>query len=441
MRVSLSAKASSRLLLVFGLAGTAAGCESLLDVDNPATYAAEDLNDPAVIPVLVNGVVGRFQAGYDDLALNSAIITDEAVSGNNFETVQRLDLRGADPLNSGDVYLPLQYTRAAADSFEARLVRIGPDSANRSLGVARIQAYGAITYALMGEFLCSAPIDPNSGAISPDSMFKLAMDRANRAIATATAFKAAGGAAARADSLINFARVSGARAALNLGLKSQAVAFAAPVATMTAGFEFRSFYDAVNSNNVFFGSTTGTNRNLGVDIAFRNLNDTRVRYNRGGGLGHDQRTQLFSPFQPTSFSGFTGGANPDVSGAAFTREASIRISSKLEAQYIVAESEGPNATNIAFLNARAAAGTVPGGTAPVLAADASQAQYISFLIDQRRRDFFLDGHRIGDLRRYIRLYNQDFFPTGVHPTPARGNYGTGVCFTPTVAEEVGNPNF
>ncbi|HEX8394685.1 MAG TPA: hypothetical protein VF665_20230 [Longimicrobium sp.] len=436
MRVSLSGKASARALLVFGLAGVAAGCNSLLDVDNPATYAAEDLNDPAVVPVLVNGVVGRFQAAYDDLALISAVVTDEAVTGNNFETVQRIDLRQIDKINSGpEVYPPLEFTRAAADSFEARLRRIGPDTADRSLGLARVQAYGALTYALMGEFLCEAPVDPKQAAVSSDSLFRIAITRANSAIATATAFRAAGGLAARADSMINFARVTAARAHLNLGEKAQAAAFAAQV---PLAFEMRSFYDITNSNNVFQASAIGSQRNLGVDIAFRNLNDVRVRYNLAGGTGHDAATVLFAPFQPPSFSGFvsTGAVG---TGAAFTREASIRISSGLEARYIQAEAEGRNAANIAFLNTRAQAGVYAGQ--PVLAAGASDAEYLAFLIDQRRRDFFLDGHRQGDLRRYIRLYNLNFYPTGNHPTASRGAYGTSTCFVPTQAEITGNPNY
>lgn len=456
MRVSLSGRAPARLLLAFGLAGVAAGCDSLLDVDNPATYAAEDLNDPAVVPVLVNGVVSRFQSSYDDLALFSATISDEAVTGNNFETVQRVDLRQIDKLNSGDVYPVLEYTRAAADSFEARLVRISPDTANKSLGLARVQAYGALTYALMGEFLCEAPVTPGQGAISPDSMFRLAIDRANRAIATATAYKAVtGSTAARADSIINFARVSAARAHLNLGERSQAIAFASQVTTVAdsmpglvpAGFQWRSFYDVTNSNNIFFSSAIGTNRNLGVDIAFRNLNDARVRYNRAGGTGHDQATQLFAPFQPPSFSGFTSAGKPDSTGAAFTQAASIRVSSALEARYILAEAQGRTPENIRFLNVRSRAGQVDLSlnptppTAPQLAATATDAQYLAFLMDQRRRDFFLDGHRQGDLRRYIRLYSQNFYPTGNHPTANRGTYGTSVCFVPTQAEITGNPGY
>lgn len=424
MRISLTGVAP-RLLLVFGLAGLASGCDSLLEVDNPATYAAEDLNDPTVAPVLVNGVLARFNAMYDDLALYSAIISDEAVTGHNFETIQRVDLRQITKLNS-DIYPALQLTRAAADSFEARLMRIQPDSANRALGIARVQAYGAMSYVLMGEFLCLAPIEGTQDAISSDSMFRIAISTAKRAIATGTASSSAG-SGVRGDSVVALARIAAARAHLNLGEKAQAASFAALV---PADMEFRASYNILNVNSVFFGSTSGTGRNLGVDAPFRNLNDPRVRHSATGGTGHDQRTILFTPFQGPSFSGWTAGA-----AAAFTREGSIRFASGLEARYIVAEAQGPTATNVQFINSRRAVG----GQAAL--ASPTEAVFLAALQDQRRRDFFLDGHRLGDLRRYKRLYTQDFFPTGTHPTPDRGNYGTDECFVPTQSEITGNPGY
>lgn len=426
MRRSRFGSAAFRLLLVCGLAGAGA-CDSLLTIDNPATHAEEDLDNVAYAPGMVTGVVARFQFMYDDLALNSAIITDEAVTGHNFETTQRVDLRLVTKENSGDVYAPLQYARSAADSFEVRLRRLLPDSADRALGVARVQAYGAMTYVLMGDFLCEAPVDPRSGAISPDSMYRIAISRAARAVATASAFKANGGPAARADSLIHLARLAAARAHLNLGEKTQAAALAAQV---PAAFDFRTHYNIPNSNNVFFTSTQGTNRNLGVDAAFRGLNDPRVRHSATGGTGHDQRTILFTPFQSPSFSGYSATAN-----VAFARETSIRFASGLEARYIVAEAQGATPENVAFINSRRAVG----GQATLVAP--TEAEFLAALMDQRRRDFFLDGHRIGDLRRYRRLYGVDFFPTGTHPTPGRGEYGSSVCFVPTQAEIVGNPGY
>ncbi len=93
-----------------------------------------------------------------------------------------------------------------------------------------------------------------------------------------------------------------------------------------------------------------------------------------------------------------------------------------------------NAQLLAFLNERRAVG---GQTAlGSLPAD-PQAE----LRDQRRRDFFLDGHRVGDLRRYKRLYGVDQWPKGTHPDPFIGTYGDAECFIPPLNEKLGNPNY
>jgi hypothetical protein len=417
----------TRLLLTAGAVGAAVGCSSLLDVTNPATFGDEDLNASLLAPQIVAGVVSRFQAMYDDLALYSAFISDEAVSGHNFETIRGVDLRQITKDNS-DLYAPIQGTRAEADSFEVRLIRITGDSATRSLGLARVQAYGAMSYVLAGEYLCASPIDPNGPAVSPDSMFKIAITKGLAAAQTGTAYKTAGGTAARADSMISLGRLAAARAYLNLGDKANAITQASQI---PAAFEMRAFYDDNNFNNVFLASTTGANRNLGVDVAFRGLNDPRVRHGAAGVTGHDQTTVLFIPSASPSFGGYSA-----TTATGFLRNTSIRFASGLEAQYIRAEAEGLTAGNLTFINSRRAVGN----QLPLVAPTA--AEFLDAVIDQRRRDFFLDGHRLGDLRRYIRLYQKDFFPKGLHPNQVRGgSYGTNVCFPPTQAEIVGNPNY
>jgi hypothetical protein len=60
------------------------------------------------------------------------------------------------------------------------------------------------------------------------------------------------------------------------------------------------------------------------------------------------------------------------------------------------------------------------------------------LIDQRRRDFFLDGHRQGDLRRYLKRYNIDMWQRG----PMYGtttSFADSHCMAITLAEIINNP--
>jgi hypothetical protein len=419
--------------LALTLAVTATGCDGLLTVRNPATVLVEDLSDPNLVPELTNTVINEFQIGFHQWTLYGGILSDEITSGHNFETIQFIDLRQIDHTNASanaNVYNTFQRTRAASDTVAARLQVVMGDSAGRSLELARVRAYSALVYAMMGEFFCATPIDPIGAAISSDSLSQIAVTRARAAIQVANAYKAAGRPAARADSMINFARVAGARAALNRGDNATAIELATGV---PANFQIWAMHSSAQGfmNNVYFAGTQGTNRYVGVAAGFRNLNDPRVRHSATSGTGHDQRTLLWTPFQPPSFSGH----NP-TTPAPFTSSTNIRIASGLEARYILAEAQGPTAANVAFVNERRAVGGMP-----ALAAGVGAAEYHAALRDQRRRDFYIDGHRLGDLRRYKRTGQGDFFPTGEHPTPGRGTYGTSECFVPSLAERILNPNY
>lgn len=431
MRRNVSGPRIARLLMILTVAGGAAACSGLLDVTNPATFGDDALNASALAPQLVTGVVARFQAMYDDLALNSAIITDEAVSGHNFPTVHDVDLRNVTKDNSADVYERIEPTRAAADSFAARLTRVYGDSASKSLSLGRVLAYGSLTYDLMGEFLCPAPVDPSQDKIPVDSMFKIAAARGIAALNTIAAYRAlpSGVNTAAADSMKNLANLAVARAYLGLGDNANAALYASKVDTV---FDLRSNYDANNVSNIFNASTTGTNKNLGVDTTFRNLDDARVRHAAQGVTGHDQSTVLYVPYVAESFSGFPSPPSK-TNTTGYALGTNIRVASGLEARYIKAEAEGATVANIAFVEGRRLA--FPSTTAPNVT---TAANYTANLRDQRRRDFFLDGHRLGDLRRYLKG-GTDYFPTGLHPNQIRGgSYGTSTCFVPTDAEIVGN---
>jgi hypothetical protein len=114
----------------------------------------------------------------------------------------------------------------------------------------------------------------------------------------------------------------------------------------------------------------------------------------------------------------------------------MSLASGREARYIIAEAGGlSDATLRAFINERRAVGLQGAFTGPDLQAE---------LRDQRRRDFFLSGRRVGDLRRYQKLYSVDLWPKGAHPNDAEwgwGAYGTATCFVPHLNEATGNPGF
>jgi hypothetical protein len=110
----------------------------------------------------------------------------------------------------------------------------------------------------------------------------------------------------------------------------------------------------------------------------------------------------------------------------------IKFATGLEAQYVIAEADGATAATLAFVNARRAVGN----QAPVSLAG---AQLMAELRDQRARDFFLTGQRLGDLRRYLKG-GLDLFPKGKYPV-FTDFYGENQCFVVPLSEKAGNPNY
>ena len=108
-----------------------------------------------------------------------------------------------------------------------------------------------------------------------------------------------------------------------------------------------------------------------------------------------------------------------------------------EAQFIIAD-------------AKLAANDIPGAVAAINAVRASRtgvpaydatgqaaAQVLGQLVEDRRRELFLEGHRLGDLRRY----NLPIQPAAGTTYPASsGTYGAQACFPLPDVERINNPN-
>lgn len=430
--------------LALVLAGGTAACNDFLQVENPGAVEEPNLNNPDYINLMINGVMGEFQPAYSLGTYYTSVFTDELRNHHTFPEERLIDLRQVSPENGTYgtlVYNTMHRARFLADSFSTRVNVILGDSANRNLPLAKMQAYGGYTYVMLGEWLCEIPINlgvPNT----PDQVFAMAVTRFDNAIAVANAVKAYTGSTAvqraGADSVINLARVGAARAYLNLGNKPKAVEYAAQVPD---NFEYRSYYSENSSreNNAWYGrmstGASGSNSASLTNTPFEALaGDPRVPRPAATERVMDA-TNAFIPNSPPSFSTYNGTA----AGADFSRAASMRIASGLEARYIVAEATGPTAATIAFVEGRR---TGFGAAAEAGTTATTAENFLANLMDQRRRDFYLDGHRLGDLRRYIKLYNLNLFPTGAYPGSSSGEtYGSQTCFPVTAAEMNGNPNY
>lgn len=419
------ARRTAAVLSVAGLAGSLGACGDLLTVTDRGRITEPALADSTLVNELGNAAIGTFNRIYDNYAYSVALFTDEAVSGHNFEQWQWLDHRVMDDSNDTyGQYVALHQVRFAGGEMARRLTTLlGEERASKDSRVAESLMVEGYALVLLAESHCESPLTGNDAAVPSDQLFQQAILSFEKAIAIATA----GGA----TQILNGSRVGIARAYLNLGNYAKAIEYAAVV---PENFVISARYSNTISTlyNDFTAATTGQNFNLGVDPKFQAYNDPRITF-RTATAGHNPAYAISAPYQPPSFSGYVGGQN-----TLFTESTDIRFTSGLEAKYIVAEAQGPTAANLTFINARRAIG----GQA-ALGADVSATAFRLAVIDQRSRDFYLDGHRLGDLRRMKKLYNVDEFPKGENPNPGAryGEYGTAECFIPTRSERIGNPNY
>ena len=315
------------------------------------------------------------------------------------------------------IYTPLSTARGSADTVLAKLQGWTdaqmPTGVNRTKLIGQAAAYAGYSLVLLGEGMCSAAINVGP-ELTPAQIFAEAKLRFDLAITSATT--------AADQTTLNFATLGRARTLLDLG---QAAAAAADAAKIPTGFVVTSSADAINPrrlNQVFYSINQSAFST--VDASFRGLTingapDPRVAVTNTGLTGTVATAQIWTV---------------DKYSALAT---AMPIARWAEAQFIIAD-------------AKLAANDIPGAVAAINAVRASRtgvpaydatgqtaAQVLAQLVEDRRRELFLEGHRLGDLRRY----NLPIQPAAGTTYPASsGTYGAQACFPLPDVERINNPN-
>lgn len=275
--------------------------------------------------------------------------------------------------------------------------------------IGQAAAHAGYSLILLGEAMCTAALD-GGPELSREQVFAEAEARFTKAMTAATA--------AGDSSTLNMARVGRARARLNLNKLPEARADAALV---PPGFVRNATYSAANSRreNLIF---TQMNRGLfsSVDPSFRGLTfggvpDPRVTVVNAATVGQDRVTPIW---RATKY--------PTIGTP-------IPIASYDEAQLIIAEADlaaGNVQAAVTIINRLHTAVGIPaygGGTA---------AEVKVQLIEERRRELFLEGHRLNDIIRF----KIPLTPAPGTPFPVKGGvYGDQVCFPLPDVERFNNP--
>ena len=431
--------ARRRAIALIGIAVVVgAACSDFLVAENPGAIEADDVTNPAYSNLIALWPVGAFQDAQDDVAYWTGQFADEIFNREVFVEEGEIDRRDMRPEMSYIpvfIYTPLQRARFAGEEAGRRLRTILGDTASRDLRVARAAAYAGMSYVLLGETFCEVPIDVGAPK-TPAEIFADAITRFDEAIDVADAAKAHlqaqtpvnANAVAAADSLRYFAMVGAARAALNRNDLATATTYASQV---PAAFNFYAYYSA---------NTTGQHHRvynrLGLGSSGTMLNE--AFYAKTGDPRIPRRPPSVPDGEPFASSSYSAWDNT-VAGAAWTADLAHRIASGLEAQYIIHEANPSTQAAIDFIDARRAVGLMGASTLTLASTDEDVR---AELREQRSRDFYLDGHRLGDLRRYLEFYGLNFFPQGPYPGSTSGaTYNADVtCWPLPIAETNANPN-
>jgi hypothetical protein len=441
--------------LVGALAVAAAGCNAvdrLMEVKNPERLRQQDLTDQKLVDVLVNSAQGNFQVAYDDPFIwVGEMLTDELITGVNWEDYKRANNRQVIYYEGpADVmFSELERARYIAELSYKNLSEMDPALVSGDQ-FAKVLGYAGYAYILMGDALCEATLDESAETYTPQELYGFAIDRLTEAL----------GRASDAD-LRNWINVGLARASLDRLEYANAMQYAGAV-TATNFVYWVDYVDDTRADNALYGNVHGANDNMGMSPRFLNggwdywlkdvpdalQTDPRIQHQSTWHTGHDAITPLYKMYQSWSYSGFTDktiadGAvqDSDTGVPLYQRGTSIKLASYLEARHIYYEaglwSGGVSEAEVLdFVNQRRAFGN----EAPVTL---SGEDLKTELREQRARDLFMGGFRLGDLRRYMAQGNpppQHSFPTGLHPSPERGNYLTDTCFPIPIGEYQGNKN-
>ncbi len=410
---------SGRAVVVAG-ALILAACSDWLTVPNPTVIDAAALDPVADADLLAKSVQQNFANAYGWLIMYQSWFVGETDVSETFPTRNEFGRREITIQNaslSGDVWFPL--SQAAAEAYlllEANL----PDPTT-NINFARVNLFLGYTYLMMAESFCRGTVRVGP-ELSTAAMLDSAVAHFDLAISRGTA-----NGSATAVSFVNAANVGKARALLQAGNGAGAQTAAGLV---PANFVFNLTYidDLANRTRVAnrlwqFIRDRGS---IAVSPIWRTT-DTRLPWALGS---------AFSPaYNPQDANYANDRGVPYAIQRKFTDYNSpIRLASRLEADYIVAETQG-TAAQLVLIDQRRAAGGQPAYSGPVDA-----ASVLTEFFTQRGFDFYLEGKRMGDFRRSpasvigVPVGGSTYWKPGFAPV------GSDTCFPLPITETDNNPN-
>jgi starch-binding outer membrane protein, SusD/RagB family len=405
-------------VLTLGVTVACSNFDRLLVVQTPSRLGEAAYLVPANASLISSSAVADYECALGGYIVASALGAGELVDATQTAARWSYDRRNVfavDALYSTNgceaigVYTPINTARHTNDQAVRKLEEwTDAQVTGRQRLIALNAAMAGFSLVLLGEGFCEGTINVGA-ALAPAAIFDSADARFTKAIAAATA--------AGDQAILNLAYVGRARARINRGNRAGAAEDAARV---PVSFVYNATADATigRRNNRIFQQINQSN-SASIAPAYRALTvgsipDPRVSVTNINRLAADQVNQLWNQNKYASLT------------------ATYPIASGIEAQLILAEARG-GTDGVTILNGlRARAGI----QLPALSA-AEVAAFDATVVEERRRELFLQGNRWFDVKRF----NLPLVPATGGNYAKGGVYGDQRCWPLPDVERLANPNF
>ncbi|MAY01166.1 MAG: hypothetical protein CMI08_18550 [Oceanospirillaceae bacterium] len=410
-------------------------CDSVVEVTDPDIVTPESLNSEAGIQTLRAGSLGDLAvamsgsaAGHGattGLIVMSGLMADEYSYSGTFPTRREADTRNLQDIN-GDIntiYGNLHRSRTGAETTIDLLANFGGNPEVES----EMQSIVGYAYVMFAETFCGgvpfskAPADGGEliygEPLTTEQMFNAAVEWFDQAITNAGSN----------DKLANLGRLGKARSLLGLG---QIDAAAGEVAAVPSDFVYnieQSDNSRRQENGIYIMTTVRRQFSIadgkgGNGLMYRSAMDPRTPWDGGTEFGQDDITLYYNQLK------FNSSSVP------------VALASGIEARLIEAEAaaSADDAQTVENIHneLRAAIGLSELDLSGISGEDLLLAHF-----SERAFWLFSTGHRLGDLRRLVDVYDMmssSVFPWG--PYFKGGEYNPNLKFLVPQSES-NNPNY
>ncbi len=362
-------------------------CESLLTVQDPQRYTADDLD--TALPAVANGVEGAIHSVMDGFVTYQALLADVYQHTGTWGGYDEVDhgrfQYGTSPMD-GTHNAWLRANWFAMDAEERFKNVLGESEAASSPMTAQVRLGGAFADLYMGLTFCESVGQPSGPAITDMDALRQAVQEFTNAMQTAQS-------AGRSDYAMA-AQAGRAQANLLLG---DLTAAAADASAIGDGYSYEAVFNQSSNNSVVLLTTKNFNEAAGllhkwwdqIDISddpgfmrdpWTDEYDMRLPVYFDGEVATDNETPHYSQWKYNGLTDNIPMVHSDL----------MRL---IEAEAAMSAGDYAGATAI-LNNLRDAVGLAPFET------PTDQGMMMDYLLSERFAELFMEGQRAADLYRF-----------------------------------------